>query len=937
MAPPSWATAAQLEWLHGRIGKYMESKQTGDQIDFFVKIDEEWFKLWPEEAACGLPSRASKQALTPEQSAVLAEALTRRKGQLRTWYRNNTNMSRKSGAAGVKTATKNEATLMEGMWQTKKRTRAPQLIELYQVRYKTRVKAALTAEGFDKIGADDDWVAHENEEAPEMLKGVLKQQRGERMAMRRAVSTRLFEAETEEVKKEIEEELRNIKAARSQGKEQGPLTPAMAQKSLDQVEAVTQRFHAMLFEKTGWVGVSLFGGPMPNQGGQLATTAICSGRTPAGNSFKDSHPDWKGGVSKQFGEWLKRFYTRAERDSMALPDPDDFMDDLLPLSDVEDDPIDLPPTTAPSVEKGKFKAPKRPKKTKTKTKTKSPPTATTDRTMLSVDASPSSQPFSTPPLATSSSSPDRGEYGNTAPNTPHEGMDIPITTAADDWGMDNTWDTQRNLLDTSGLGNDERVGHDVGFGIDGAHELDSFLRRIGELEAGTGAPDDAQKNETLDRELYTDIGNAHMDGPPRLAEGGTILRAIAPRPCFTNAQFPVNREIGAEMWGKPYVYNSFGINGDSAISAPTNWGSAQRPTANYIPVVPIPAGGRPPSPPPHPSHPSPPHPPPVRPPVTPNKSPLPPRIARSSSSAGAIAASSAALAAAMSLGKKQGEGSEAEGSDDNSEERSDSSDEDEDIPLAGPSYYPESRPMANPPKPMKKKTTTAGGLGSRGRGGRGVRGARGRGGRGGGAVGRRATASENTGDALDEAEGPVEIPSTMKRPVGRPRKAATELPADLESGRVQKRGRQPLRFLQTYGDQGEIIPLPLDTELPVLSAAEKRSLRARQKILDAAPKGKAPKPPHRLHNPDGNTDLVILPRQSGAPMPPVPELGRPGRSRRPPKNPNDDAELLEAMVNKRKAEGVLEKGRAKNMPDKNERKRRELMFEGGVVKSLERS
>ncbi|KAJ6522627.1 hypothetical protein DFH09DRAFT_1097012, partial [Mycena vulgaris] len=50
-----------------------------------------------------------------------------------------------------------------------------------------------------------------------------------------------------------------------------------------------------------------------------------------------------------------------------------------------------------------------------------------------------------------------------------------------------------------------------------------------------------------------------------------------------------------------------------------------------------------------------------------------------------------------------------------------------------------------------------------------------------------------------------------------------------------------------------------------------------------------------LRNFAGPSDLVVLPRLPGAPMPPVPETGRPGRTRKAPRNANDDLMLLETL------------------------------------------
>lgn len=79
MAPKGWTDKAQLAWLEARKGKYLDSKSAGDQIEFFTRLDEEWFAVWPEEEYCRIPSKESGETLSEEQTATLAAALDKRK------------------------------------------------------------------------------------------------------------------------------------------------------------------------------------------------------------------------------------------------------------------------------------------------------------------------------------------------------------------------------------------------------------------------------------------------------------------------------------------------------------------------------------------------------------------------------------------------------------------------------------------------------------------------------------------------------------------------------------------------------------------------------------------------------------------------------------------------------------------------------------------
>lgn len=326
-------------------------------------------------------------------------------------------------------------------------------------------------------------------------------------------------------------------------------------------------------------------------------------------------------------------------------------------------------------------------------------------------------------------------------------------------------------------------------------------------------------------------------------------------------------------------------------------------------------------------------------------SPLPPRIARlGSGAASEIATSTAALEAAMALERKR----KAPESDDEESE--------DEAPLSG---YPMSRPMANPPKRYvadgggAAESSSSGG-GGRGRGGgRGARGFRGRG-RGGGGGRGRATVAGGSG-AVDEAEaenGPgeqnaVEVvgAAPAKKKPGRPRKQqVTEEPqastvTDEGSGISWSRG--PLRFHQTYDDDGNVISLPLDAPLPASMAglfsgregmgdeqATRRGGATNRGGMNrggGATRGGKKKKGHNLA---GDGFVVTLPRLPGAPMPPVPQLGLPRvtRDRRPPRDANAAEELLTRRLEKSKEENAAKakgKGKEKEVAVGSKRKAQE--------------
>ncbi|KAJ7633979.1 hypothetical protein B0H17DRAFT_1149814 [Mycena rosella] len=292
MAPKPWTNEEQYQWLH---------------------------TLW---GTCELPARESGSDLTDAQEEQLGKYIERRKKQLREWFRNHTQKARGSGD---KPAKKDDTqSLAAALWKVDERHQDPQLIELWHKKYPEKGKAALEAAGYYvKHAGDIDWVGQKGAMGPPGIKEKMKQQSSARMAMWRRVTIAVFAGESDEVKDEMAEELRRFQARSWRGRDRSSVRQ-------NPRNSIVRRLHALIAEKTGWVGISLFGGPTPNDRGNLNFTLLSSGVTPAGNNFPDSHPNWEQDVGKHFSEWLRRCFSRAERDAMALQSSD-ILDDLLAM------------------------------------------------------------------------------------------------------------------------------------------------------------------------------------------------------------------------------------------------------------------------------------------------------------------------------------------------------------------------------------------------------------------------------------------------------------------------------------------------------------------------------------------------------------------------------------------------------------------------------
>ncbi|KAJ6532322.1 hypothetical protein DFH09DRAFT_1326110 [Mycena vulgaris] len=984
MPPKSWTTGEQTTWLQSYVGRYMQSKALGDQIDFFVKLDEAWFLKWPAEATCLLPSRESGIVPTEEQTTQLATFLDQRKQQLRSWFRNHTKKARESGTKPVRKDDKQS--ILAALWKDSKRHRDPQLLELWIKKYPDTVKAALQDAGYNTPhAADIKWVERDGELPAESAKRKVKEQAAARMKMWRAVTQAAYEAQGEAVMKEMEADLARIKALKLDAKTMAKLTPELAKMSLEQLEGIIGQIHTLIMEKTGWVGFTMLGGPDPSAGGDLSCSVFSCGHSPAGLSFKESHPDWSTAVSDKFYSWLRRCFSRVDRDAMALSEADDVFD-LLPVAD--DEGTESSATKSkPAPQKGTpgSKAPKRGRKNASpvfhpdqQVDAPAPGSFTTFSASAPTEhtASASSQPpssHSTPVSSTvealSPTSPPGGGTTATPPffsfGPPHltppsfsfgpsrltpplfsfgsqptlqSGASSPLNSdmqeskapAAGAFSFSNTGPDPSAWFARPSSPLDPRTWSQLGgsedfwasyegatdpmvlpAGMGGAYPYD-FVGGEMDMDAMNGGVDLADMGGGIDVGAMSGVGMVMEDANTGGMFGTQELvttQPSSPAPLATPPPPPPLQPAAAPLAPQPRLTLL-------ASGAPPRPPQVSTPPAVTPPAarpLPRPIARPRAGPPPPPPQLSPPRPSPMLVSV-PRTSPLPPRIARASAIA-TIAFSSAALADAMKQAQKRAEAeAEADGEEDGGGGEADgdgASDgdrsEEEDVPLAGAEdFFPHSRPMANPPKPVKKsKGEGKAAENGRGRGGRG----RGRGrGRGAGTVGRpRKTVPEVDDEPEVEAQEGVLVRGRGRghgagaNPVGRPRKTVPEEGDNQQEGGAAvdaggasegrtRRKRVPLTFYQTYGDNGEIIPLPLDSAPPEMhgrrwSGGEKKG------------KGAAARKPD-LRNWAGPSDLVVLPHLQGAPIPPVPETGRPGRARRPPKNANDDLELLEALKDK---------------------------------------
>lgn len=75
MAPPSWATKEQLDFLHERYATFLDHQKRGKLVKFWSILEYQWFDSYPERASLF----GNMEELTAEQDKELNEAIKCRK------------------------------------------------------------------------------------------------------------------------------------------------------------------------------------------------------------------------------------------------------------------------------------------------------------------------------------------------------------------------------------------------------------------------------------------------------------------------------------------------------------------------------------------------------------------------------------------------------------------------------------------------------------------------------------------------------------------------------------------------------------------------------------------------------------------------------------------------------------------------------------------
>ncbi|KAJ7148074.1 hypothetical protein C8R43DRAFT_1129227 [Mycena crocata] len=504
MPPRGWTTPEEFAFLQGKIAEYLTKKAEGRLWRFWPTLFEEWFEHFPEEARMGLLGIVPSQ----QQDKDAGEALLKRKAQLVSWLRYHSQKTVKNRAASNA-----EDSLANDLFQKRapvRRVHRP--IELFQKRNGALVDEGLEAEGFFDMNEAhfSATLAGWADESDEEQKARIKAAQVERMKIRTRVVDKLFaEASDDElccIAELIEEEEREFALMGKGGKKGLKMqqqkeaedaarerTPEEYQLAIDESPEVLARVHKVLARRTGWYGITIYGGPNPRFGGGLSMKTVCFGRTLAGNDFETAHGTFDESISKYFQAFLKRSFPTEVRRARALQQLqlEETVDATLPALDglfrMPNEPV---VALAPVREKAKRVRKKAAKKSTTSTSTVAP-------------AAPASESSPQSAVTTSAGTPVAHLSPSTLPNSspPSEYPAHPLQPPYDDPFADNDNNLFHGSVDTNG-------------GFDDGYEMDNEATLP--WPAGMGPP---SSPTTAEANANAERGGAH---------GATYVQARPP-------------------------------------------------------------------------------------------------------------------------------------------------------------------------------------------------------------------------------------------------------------------------------------------------------------------------------------------------------------------------------------------------------------------------
>ncbi|KAG1723256.1 uncharacterized protein EDB91DRAFT_1255731 [Suillus paluster] len=279
-----WTTKDQREFLETFLPEYHEHMVDKTYDPVLKKAWRGFFEHWPERSVI-LAHVPADQRLTEEQEEHLKEAVSKQQAQITSWYRWQNNVSRLSRTSGTKGVLKFDIVLAGGVELSG--ARAPKKMHIYSHEYYAK-----------------------------------------KLNKRLAITQEKFEAESDEVKEEVERKYRKAKAKFARARERLKDGKMLKVDTNTKVKAIRELgpmldcvFCYLSHATGGWKFSVLMAGPDPTKGGTVVYDYHIGelGNSAQFNTFCDKFD----GIQQAFLE----FTNSALAFEATLPQDDDDDDD----------------------------------------------------------------------------------------------------------------------------------------------------------------------------------------------------------------------------------------------------------------------------------------------------------------------------------------------------------------------------------------------------------------------------------------------------------------------------------------------------------------------------------------------------------------------------------------------------------------------------------
>ncbi|KAN0107118.1 hypothetical protein V8E52_010478 [Russula decolorans] len=279
--PKGWTTPEQYDWLQAQIPTYLSEKADGTRplIMFWAEFFDGWFERWPEES----------------NDVVDAQKLW-----LRQWFNNHTR--------GMATA---ERRRTKPLNLIKRQTRKLSSAQAYsRIYYEKMLKPLVEAEWTRHIASNPG----------------IERKPGEFLRHRNIVIREIYNAETDEVKAEVEKRHEDGLFSEDEDFELDDNDGIDAVERQRHTKAVNYHRKCTLegalkeIEKEcGFVGFIVVGGPEPKCASDLMIMSAHTGTNGLGSNFTQAYGGWKSNIEEPFIAHLNKVFTREKRQEFALP------------------------------------------------------------------------------------------------------------------------------------------------------------------------------------------------------------------------------------------------------------------------------------------------------------------------------------------------------------------------------------------------------------------------------------------------------------------------------------------------------------------------------------------------------------------------------------------------------------------------------------------